>query len=245
MNHTEVALSLRFRGFRRRDKRKAHAQRTAVAQRPLLLELLEYRILRSTANLSNAGLLTYTAATGVANNLTISVAGGIYTLNDTGELISLSGRANSRCTGGGTNTITCSDSDISSISLIAGDMNDVVAIQSANDPTTVLGGAGSDTVTIFQNGLAAALSVSDTGTTGTDTFTSKSSAAVPETIGISAVAVTRSSGGTITYSGQESLVVTGSSAADLITVTGTSAATAIDGLSGADSVAVTQNAVSS
>src|SRR5258708_5257621 len=52
------------------------------------------------------GVLTYTGSD-VARTLTISVTGGVYTFNDSGETITVGGAGSGGCTGGGTNTVTC------------------------------------------------------------------------------------------------------------------------------------------
>jgi hypothetical protein len=202
-------------------------------------------MLLSTVTLTSGGLLTYTAAIGAVNNLSISVAGGVYTLSDSGEIITLSGRANSRCLGDGTNTVPCPDSDVTALSVVLDDMNDLLSIQSTSDPATVSGGEGGDAVTARHNGLGAGLNVSDTGSTGTDSLSINSTAAGPETIGIASTQITRSLSNTIIYSGQETLIVTGTGSSDTINVTSTAAgsATLVDALDGGDSVTVTQSAV--
>ena len=68
--------------------------------------------------------------------------------------------------------------------------------------------------------------VTDTGASGNDQLTDNSSAAGPETIGISDTQVTRSGAAALTYSGLEVLAVKGTPAADTINITKTNAATA-------------------
>ena len=93
--------------------------------------------------------------------------------------------------------------------------------------TTIDGKGGADIYTVTHTGLAGTLNISDTGATGNDQLTDNSSAAGPETIGISDTQVTRSGGSqTLTYSGLESLIVNGTPVADTINVTKTAAGTA-------------------
>ena len=93
--------------------------------------------------------------------------------------------------------------------------------------TTIDGKDGADIYTITHTGLAGALNVTDTGGIGIDQLTDSSTAAGPETIGISDTQVTRSGGSqTLTYSGLETLIVNGTPAADTINVTKTAAGTA-------------------
>ena len=92
--------------------------------------------------------------------------------------------------------------------------------------------------------MAGALNVSDTGASGSDQLTDSSTAAGPETIGISDTQVTRSGGSqTLTYSGLETLTVNGTPAADTFTITSTAAGTTttVDGKGSGDIYNVTQS----
>jgi hypothetical protein len=110
--------------------------------------------------------------------------------------------------------------------------------------TTIDGKDGGDVYNVTHTGLAGALSVSDTGTTGSDQLTDSSTAAGPETIAISDTQVTRSGGSAaLTYSGLEQLTVNGTNGGDTINVTGTASGTTttIDGKAGGDIYNVTQS----
>src|SRR5262249_21304513 len=114
----------------------------------LSLEQLEDRVTpAATLTISGTDLL-YTGSS-VNNNLSISVAGGTYTFNDTAEVINVVG---SGATGSGSNTVTIADSFVSSIAVNTADGTDTINIRSINDPTTVAGGNGNDTVNVSSNG---------------------------------------------------------------------------------------------
>src|SRR5262249_1763299 len=105
-----------------------------------------------------------------------SVAGGSYTFEDTGEPITL-GPGTASWTGDGTNVVTGPDTSVNAIAINLGDQSDTANIQSINDSTTVLGGAGNDTINISSDaptnagtldGIAAPLTV--TADAGSDTL---------------------------------------------------------------------------
>src|SRR5262249_14615317 len=116
--------------------------------RQLVLECLEQRTLfAASLNVLTTGDLIYTAGTGTANNLSVSLAGGNYTFRDTAEKITLTNTAKkANCSSVDNNTVTCPDSAVNTISLNVGDANDTVRVQSVGDATTVNGGTGTDTV---------------------------------------------------------------------------------------------------
>ena len=90
------------------------------------------------------------------------------------------------------------------------------------------GGDGGDDYKIDQSILpaAAVINVVDTGLTGSDSLELSTTGAGPETIGISDVSVSRSSGPAVAYAGLEALAVDGTNGGDTINVTKTNAATA-------------------
>ena len=96
-----------------------------------------------------------------------------------------------------------------------------------------------------QSALGGALSVTDTGGAGTDQLVSTSAAAGGETIGVTGSQVTRSGGvQTISYSGIETLNVSGTAGVDTFNVTGSpSGTTTLDGLASGDTYNVTQSAL--
>ncbi|HTQ40425.1 MAG TPA: hypothetical protein VMJ32_15475, partial [Pirellulales bacterium] len=115
-------------------------------------------------------------------------------------------------------------------------------IGSPSGTTTLDGLEGGDSYTIAQNLLGGALSVSDSGASGTDTLSSQTTALGPEMIGVTSTTVSRTASPLITYSGIENLSVQGTAAADTFTVTGSpSGTTTLDGLGGGDTYSITQN----
>jgi uncharacterized protein (TIGR03118 family) len=156
------------------------------------MEALEDRTLLASAtlNINNAtGLLTYVATSGVANALTVSVAGSTYTFADLGQTIALGpGAIADGWTGNGTNTVSGSGSTLKSISIDTRNGNDSVRIASVAVATTVaftnapgnvdtvkLGGTanGAQTVagniTINNSAGTTALTVDDSGDTKAET----------------------------------------------------------------------------
>ncbi len=126
---------------------RSHAKNLAIGLRiPTQFECLEARTLLSTLNIDAARALTYTATLTLPNNLTISLVGGVYTFNEGGESIIVIGAGAAGCTGTGTAVVVCPDESIDSINVDVGDMNDRVTVQSLDDPATVIGGLGDDTL---------------------------------------------------------------------------------------------------
>src|SRR5262249_37640405 len=84
-NSVEATMSLFFRQLVRRLRRalgKGSEARRPVRRRSRLgVELLEGRVVPATAAVDAAGVLSFTAGAGIANNLTVSVGNGNYTLN--------------------------------------------------------------------------------------------------------------------------------------------------------------------
>jgi hypothetical protein len=100
-------------------------------------------------NVSFAGALTYTASSGIANNLTVSLASGVYSFNDTGEAIFIRGGGSAGWSGSGTNTVTGPQTSVATISIDLLDGKDTVNVQSIANPTTVTEGAGAtETVSV-------------------------------------------------------------------------------------------------
>jgi parallel beta-helix repeat protein len=98
-------------------------------------------------DLNGAGTLRYTASAGIDNNLTLSLAGGSYTLTDTSEKIFVTGAGAAACLGTGTNTVTCFQPAVTSLAIYLGDGNDVFHLQSRlGVPATLDGGSGTNTL---------------------------------------------------------------------------------------------------
>jgi hypothetical protein len=106
-------------------------------------------------HIDGVGRLTYTAAAGAANQLTISLAGSVYTFEDLGELIFVvnADPAVTTITGNGTHRVTCGPG-IQSITVDLGDQQDTVNVQSIGVPTTIDDtGGGDDTVNVGMSPL--------------------------------------------------------------------------------------------
>ena len=84
----------------------------------------------------------YVAAPGEANNVTISLASGQYTISDPGVNIT----AQSGCTLADSHHASCGSTGVKWIYVSAGDLNDIVALQ-APTPAYVNCGTGTDSVT--------------------------------------------------------------------------------------------------
>lgn len=90
------------------------------------------------------GAVTYVAANGVSNQLTVSFDGANYTFIDATDLISADGTV---CTGGGAvgAAATC-PAVVTSISVDLGDRDDRITVASTAVPTSLTGGPGDDRV---------------------------------------------------------------------------------------------------
>jgi hypothetical protein len=216
-----------------------------------------------------AGIDTFTVSStpgGIANldgldggdtyNITQSGLGGTLSVNDSGpsgvdQLTSTTGAA-----GGETIGITSASisrtgeqsvnySGIENLT-VGGTLGvDTFNVTTTPSGATMLDGlSGGDTYNITQSALGGALSINDTGASGTDLLSSTSLAAGGENIGVTNSQVTRSGSQTIGYSGIENLTVSGTVGVDTFTVTTTpSGVTALDGLGSDDVYNVTQNAL--
>lgn len=199
------------------------------------------------------GSLTYTGSSG-ANSLTVSVSGGTYTFTDAAEAITLTGMTTG-WSGNGTTSVSGPDSSVNAINLNLGDGADTVNLRSANDPVTVNGELGTDTINVSSNapsntgtlsGIAANVIVH--GDAGSDSVVVSDYSAAS---GNGSVVVTDSSitglagptdGSTISYTGTFSRVrVITSNTPGLsegITVSNTSTPLQVDTNAGSDSIAV-------
>jgi Ca2+-binding RTX toxin-like protein len=99
--------------------------------------------------------LTYDAAPGEANRLTLSVANGTVTVTDTGATVSVG----SGCTLVSATKATCPSLGLAAMSVSTGDMNDTASV-SGSISTVFYDGPGNDTM---NGGSAGDLFVSDTG----------------------------------------------------------------------------------
>jgi Ca2+-binding RTX toxin-like protein len=85
--------------------------------------------------------LTYTAANNEANQTVVSLAGGTYTVSDSGATIT----AGTGCSSVNATQATCAGAGVSSISVSAGNLSNLVWI-TAPTKATVFGGDGNDTL---------------------------------------------------------------------------------------------------
>jgi Ca2+-binding RTX toxin-like protein len=140
--------------------------RNGVTKRRLqLCSALRWLLARSVcASVTRSGgNLAFTAGAGQANDLTISLASGVYTVTDAGVPID-PGTACSRVT---ESTVTCPASGVSRLTISAGDGNDRVSVTAAT-PTMITGGPGAD---VLHGGPVADHLVADeSGMAGRDTL---------------------------------------------------------------------------
>ncbi|MEK6251987.1 MAG: calcium-binding protein [Actinomycetota bacterium] len=85
--------------------------------------------------------LTYTAANGEANQTIVSLAGGVYTIQDSGATIA----GGTACSAVNANKVTCPGAGLNAITVNAGDMNDLVWVTAPTN-AIVTGAAGNDTL---------------------------------------------------------------------------------------------------
>lgn len=113
----------------------------------------------STVQLDGA-TLTYDAAPGEANRLTVSSSGGTLTVTDTGATVT----AGAGCTFVSATKATCPAAGVAAMAISTGDMNDTASVSATQVPTTFDDGPGNDTMT---GGGAPDTFISGTGS---DTF---------------------------------------------------------------------------
>ncbi|MBX7106065.1 MAG: autotransporter-associated beta strand repeat-containing protein [Gemmataceae bacterium] len=97
-----------------------------------------------------SGQLSYSAGFGLANNLTISLATGVYTLNDTAGPITLSPAAQlAGWSGSGTNTVTGPAASLSEFLINTGSANDSITLAGLDKRFSLTGGGqAGDTLAI-------------------------------------------------------------------------------------------------
>ena len=98
----------------------------------------------------DGGQLLYVGGAGLSNNVTVSLAGGVYTVTDPSGPITLTSQATAAgWIGSGTTAVSGLASTVSSLSLETGDGTDSVVLNSLASPFSVLeGGQAGDSVTI-------------------------------------------------------------------------------------------------
>ena len=146
---------------------------------PLLAAAFVALFLLSPAAASAAGLIEITntdtevqfdAEASDANNVTVTTATGSVTVNDTTDVINLEAGSlvtTTNCTGGGTNTVTCTLATLGNFELNLNDMNDFATASGPVDGE-LFGEAGADNLT---GSSQAALGNDINGEAGNDTLT--------------------------------------------------------------------------
>jgi len=156
----------------RKHRTMSAKTRTKRSRAFLWAERLEDRcLLAASLDISALGVLTYLGSA-VNNNTSISDSStsgsGNYTINDTGETITLSAAAIALgWTGSTTHTVTGPDSSVNSMSVDVDGGNNVVNILSTTDPISVTGSGAPDQTNIGNAGslagIVANITVQDTG----------------------------------------------------------------------------------
>jgi hypothetical protein len=119
------------------------------------------------------GALSYTASAGIANNLTLMLAGSSYSFHDTGEKILILGPGSTGWAGAGTNTVQGPSASLSAVSVDVGDQNNSVIVQAlGTTPLTLKAGAGSNTLQGPDVGNSWQITGADTGTLDGQSFSS-------------------------------------------------------------------------
>jgi Ca2+-binding RTX toxin-like protein len=91
----------------------------------------------------------YTALPGMANDVTLDLVNGLYTLTDLGQVITLDqGFLDAGWTGNGTNTVSGPASSVSDFSINLGDGNDTFTLRNSAVPVAVDFGTGDDTLVV-------------------------------------------------------------------------------------------------
>jgi Ca2+-binding RTX toxin-like protein len=95
-----------------------------------------------------SGVLSYVAGNGAADQLSVSLASGVYTIDDpVVPAIQLTTNAVAAgCANVDANTATCPRGAIASWNVSLGDQNDVANLSAVLEPTIIRGGTGNDTL---------------------------------------------------------------------------------------------------
>ena len=92
------------------------------------------------------GVARYMASAGVEGNLTLSLVDGVYSFQETGQRIAVTGTGSAGWSGSRTNAISGPQISINSIVVDTGDLNDLIRLVSAAHAIMINGGLGSDTL---------------------------------------------------------------------------------------------------
>jgi len=166
MQQDDAPLSQRIRfGFLR-----GGAARPRRSRRRAEVELLEDRRLLAAQLNITAGTLSF-AAIGSAMDLTVSVdSGGTYTFRDPSQTITLGGGAGGWTVSPDGHTATGPASSFTQIGIVGdpGSFNDQVTILSTNAPANISTGAGNDVFTFHAGAIAAAVTLTNPLSGGSD-----------------------------------------------------------------------------
>lgn len=188
-----------FREWRRRwfgaaDARQCWSplRRCLPRRSPLRLELLEDRTLPATLDVTG-GVLTYTAAAGATNNLTVSLATGAYTFFDPGDNINLTANAIGAGWTGGGSVATGPNVSVNSITINLLDQADTLTLggfDAAIDPIAANGGGNAGDVCTVVGGFGGGTGITAAGAVSLTAF---------DTIGLNnQITTTAGSGGAVT-----------------------------------------------
>src|SRR4051794_21260282 len=87
--------------------------------------------------------LAFTAGDNEPNNVTVSLAGGTYTVADSGATVT----PGAGCSAAGANAVTCPSAGVTTLTLDGRDLADTIAIGAGTAAATINGGEGDDTLT--------------------------------------------------------------------------------------------------
>ncbi len=199
------------------------------------------------------GIATFTAGSGDANSLTVSVEAPDVVFQDIHAITESSGS----CTGNGTSTVRCADTAVASIVVDLGDQNDALTIESTgNNPVSSGAGSGDDAIIlgtsstpIYLTEITSLLTLD--GGSGTDSLTLRDIGDSSDDIltltatslGAGAFDTFFGGGGSATHTGVESITVNAGSGDSNISILATSASTSttLDAGGGDDIVQVSSN----
>jgi hypothetical protein len=234
------------------NKRRARTIRNLPKPLPkktmLGLERMEDKLAPANLNISG-GALTFTDGGTQNNNLTVGVAAGVYSFNDSLSVITLdAGAITAGWKGSGTNTVSGPAASVTgSITINLGGGTNTVNLRSTNNATTINGQTGNSTVYISSNapsntGNLALITADVTVAAGTATSlwaADYTGAGVSRVIDITSTGISGLGANAINYTGTlNSLRVTGSNAAGYAETYNITAAPAksltVDGNAGVD-----------
>src|SRR6185503_5763435 len=112
---------------------------------PLILAFAPAAAQAADVSVSPASTLNFVAGDNEANNVSITLAAGTYTVNDTG-VPAVPVTAGSGCTQAAANTVTCPVGSITALAIDGRDLADTITL-AGTAAATINGGEGDDTIT--------------------------------------------------------------------------------------------------